>query len=314
MMKVSVAMTSYNGERYIQKQLDSLRLQSYKPDEVIIFDDKSQDSTAGIITEYIHRWGLDNWKLYVNKDNSGWINNFHRAIKQTTGDIIFFCDQDDIWKPDKISIMLNTISKPGIEVLACRLSLMDQNDIPIDDDPKRFPFHSMNTGEIRKNEYSNKFLYTISPGCTLAVKREIIDRLDNLGEQYQIPHDALYWKIATLCGTAYIIDLPLIKYRIHENNTSAPIVNGAYTVKSVDVRKSEALKLYESIKSIICVLTKIGDEERADNLVQFKDFCEKRLMFLSRLSMKDFVYIVKYCKYYNGYRMLIGDCLSKLNK
>ena len=314
MMKVSVAMTSYNGERYIQKQLDSLRLQSYKLDEVVIFDDKSQDATAGIITEYIHRWGLDNWKLYVNKDNSGWIKNFHRAIKQTTGDIVFFCDQDDIWKHEKVSIMLNAISKPGIEVLACRLSLMDQNDIPINDDPKRFPFHSMNTGEVKKNKYSNKFLYTISPGCTLAVKREIIDRLNNLGEQYQIPHDALYWKIATLCGTAYIIDLPLIKYRIHENNTSAPIVNGEYTVKSVDVRKSEAFKFYESINSIIDVLVRIGEVERAKTLDPIRDFCEKRLMFLSQLSMKDIFYIVKYHKYYNSYRMLIGDCLSKFNK
>lgn len=310
MMKISVAMTSYNGEKYIEKQLESLRLQSYKPDEVIIFDDKSQDSTADIIAEYIHRWGLNNWKLYVNKDNSGWVKNFHKAINQTTGDIVFFCDQDDIWKPEKISIMLNVLSQPGIEVLACRLSLMDQNENSIDDDPKRFPFNSMNTGKIRKNEFSKKFLYTISPGCTLAVKREIISRLGEVGERYLIPHDALYWKIATLCDTAYIIDLPLIRYRIHANNTSAPIVNGSYKVKMIDRRIKEAESVLDTIDVISSITEELNIIQHKKQIVLLQKFCNRRLMFLKG-EIGGFVFLTRFFSYYNSKKMIIGDILSK---
>ena len=140
-------------------------------------------------------------------------------------------------------------------------------------------------------------------------------KVEHYQHQLRLPELVILYQLSYMISRNFSPFFPfIIVIEIHENNTSAPIVNGEYTVKSVDVRKSEAFKFYESINSIIDVLVRIGEVERAKTLDPIRDFCEKRLMFLSQLSMKDIFYIVKYHKYYNSYRMLIGDCLSKFNK
>ena len=74
---ISIAMTTYNGSKYIIKQLDSLRQQTTKPDEVIILDDCSKDDTVQITLDYIKKWGLTGWSIKPNKINLGWKRNFY---------------------------------------------------------------------------------------------------------------------------------------------------------------------------------------------------------------------------------------------
>lgn len=76
MEKISVALATYNGEKYIEKQLDSIRNQTIKPDEVVIVDDKSSDRTVALINEFIAVNNLVNWKLFVNEKNVGYRKNF----------------------------------------------------------------------------------------------------------------------------------------------------------------------------------------------------------------------------------------------
>ena len=104
-MKTSVVMSTYNGEEYIIEQLDSLRNQSRPADEVLIADDCSTDNTVDIVRNYIKKNNLTTWKLVVNKQNKGWRRNFMEAMWSTSGDLVFPCDQDDIWRLDKIEIM-----------------------------------------------------------------------------------------------------------------------------------------------------------------------------------------------------------------
>lgn len=99
-------MTSYNGDKYIEEQLQSILDQTRCPDEVLVFDDVSTDHTVSIIKNFIERNNLKTWHLVENEKNLGWKLNFFEAIKRVTGDIIFFSDQDDIWMPDKIEKMV----------------------------------------------------------------------------------------------------------------------------------------------------------------------------------------------------------------
>lgn len=94
-MKISVVMTSYNGEPYIVQQLESLKEQTRKPDEVLILDDCSKDSTIAILKEYIRDNALENWKVVENNHNVGWRKNFFDGISIAQGELIFTCDQDD---------------------------------------------------------------------------------------------------------------------------------------------------------------------------------------------------------------------------
>ena len=115
MGKISVAMTTYNGEKYVTAQLYSVLNQSLKPDEVIICDDCSTDSTVSLINEFIEKNKLINFRLILNENNLGYIKNFRKAISLASGDIIFLCDQDAIWQEDKIKtmaeLMENNMSK-----------------------------------------------------------------------------------------------------------------------------------------------------------------------------------------------------------
>lgn len=89
MAKISVAMTTYNGSKYIIKQLDSLKNQSRKIDELVICDDCSTDNTVELVNDYIKSNNLEGWNIYSNENNLGFINNFKQTIKKLPV-ILFF--------------------------------------------------------------------------------------------------------------------------------------------------------------------------------------------------------------------------------
>ena len=125
-MRISIAMTTYNGADYLLEQLESLRTQSLMADEVIIVDDCSTDNTVDLLNMYIQKYHLDNWILIKNSSNIGWRKNFRKALQKTTGDVVFLCDQDDIWNKDKISLMVKEFHKsPSIELLASNYEILD---------------------------------------------------------------------------------------------------------------------------------------------------------------------------------------------
>lgn len=314
-MRVSLAMTTYNGEKYIIEQLDSIRNQTRIIDEVFIQDDCSSDNTALIIQDYIKKWNLSTWSFCTNEINKGWIRNFHECVKKTTGDIIFFCDQDDVWDVKKIEIMSNVMeSNENIDVLACRVRLINAEGAAIKDNHEAFPYDSRETNLVKKVEYTAKFAYSISPGCTMGVKRRFVDSMPKLDVIESIPHDALYWKIGVLRGKTYVLDESLISYRIHQNNASNPSNELSIHVKQKNKRLHEAQELNKSLEKIDLVLKAVGDYESVKLLDPIRDFCRHRIEFLTRFSIKNISFIILYYKYYNNHRMMIGDCLSKLKK
>lgn len=117
-LKISLVMATYNGEKYIKKQLESIRKQTQPIDEVIISDDNSNDTTMKIVKNYILNYNLHNWYVYSNDENIGYKKNFYRAIKKATGDIIFLADQDDEWYDFKVKTMVKKmIMNPQIMAL-----------------------------------------------------------------------------------------------------------------------------------------------------------------------------------------------------
>lgn len=104
-MKTSVALCTYNGENFIGEQLDSILNQSVKPSEIIICDDGSTDNTLKIIGNYFEK-NPDIFRVYKNEQNLKIVKNFEKAINLCTNEIIFLCDQDDIWDQNKIESIL----------------------------------------------------------------------------------------------------------------------------------------------------------------------------------------------------------------
>lgn len=104
---VSIALCTYNGANHLRQQIETLIHQTYPVLEIVISDDASTDDSASVIEHY--RQKDSRIKVILNDQNIGYIKNFEKTIKACTGSFIAPCDQDDIWKPDKIEILLNNI-------------------------------------------------------------------------------------------------------------------------------------------------------------------------------------------------------------
>src|SRR6476659_477323 len=100
-MKISVALCTYNGERFLNEQLESILAQTFPVTEIIVCDDGSTDDTSTMLQQFERRY-FNLFKIYVNAENLGVIKNFEKAISLCAGDIIFLADQDDIWEINKV--------------------------------------------------------------------------------------------------------------------------------------------------------------------------------------------------------------------
>lgn len=108
-MYVSVAMCTFNGERYLTEQLESIARQTRVPDEIVILDDRSEDGTVEVAKAVCQSSGLQ-CAIEINEVRLGVEANFARALSRTRGDVVFFCDQDDVWKPGRVERMLAPFS------------------------------------------------------------------------------------------------------------------------------------------------------------------------------------------------------------
>ena len=160
-MTVSVALTTYNGMKYIKEQLDSIAGQIYTPEEVVIIDDCSTDGTYEYVCNYIRERNLSGWVVFQNPENQGWKRNFRIAFQKCRGDFIFLCDQDDVWHDYKIYEMKKVMEdNPCISLLVSNYSVMD-----IDREEKvRIPGLNKNDGSVMRLPFQEHALTLMRPG------------------------------------------------------------------------------------------------------------------------------------------------------
>ncbi|WBV59572.1 glycosyltransferase [Chryseobacterium camelliae] len=129
-MKISVAICTYNGEQYLAGQLDSIIQQTVKPAEIVVCDDRSEDKTLEILQSYREQYP-DLFKIHSNEANLGYFKNFEKSIYLCSQEIIVTCDQDDIWKPEKLEETLRFFkNNPDKDAVFNDLVLVD-NDLTI---------------------------------------------------------------------------------------------------------------------------------------------------------------------------------------
>lgn len=130
-LSLSIALATYNGERYLAEQLDSIIRQTRPPDELVISDDASVDATRAIVLDFARHAPFP-VRLLTNSERLGSTRNFEVAISACDGDIIFLCDQDDVWYPDKIALMEKRfMDDPGVGVVFTDADVVDQNLHPL---------------------------------------------------------------------------------------------------------------------------------------------------------------------------------------
>src|SRR5216684_4011237 len=113
MVEVSVAMATYNGEKYIRQQLDSLASQHHLPAELVVVDDASSDDTLLILKDFARTAGFP-MRIYQNARRIGYRPTFMRAASLCKSELISFCDQDDIWDARKINMCIERFNEPDV--------------------------------------------------------------------------------------------------------------------------------------------------------------------------------------------------------
>ena len=231
-MKTSVVMTVYNGSRYLLEMLDSLRNQTRAIDEVLFFDDRSTDSSREIIQTYISEHKLSNWKLIINENNKGWEKNFTNGISAATGDIIFPCDQDDVWHLDKIEKISNAFeSNNDIFLLVSGYHAFSENGGKM---VVQQHVQTETEDEVSKVVFNEKYYQICRPGCTMAFRKEIMPAFLALWKE-GTPHDALLLCIASIQQKLYLHKGTFIEYRRHDSNASKGISHGyKYKVNEIN--------------------------------------------------------------------------------
>ncbi|KIC64539.1 glycosyltransferase family 2 protein [Chryseobacterium taiwanense] len=216
-MKISVALCTYNGEKYIKEQLDSILNQTTKVDEIVICDDKSTDTTMDILRLYENKYP-DIFRVYTNEETLKSVKNFEKAISLCTGEITFLSDQDDFWYPEKVSVMINHfLEQPEMMAFCSNGFLMNENsEIIIDHFTKWDVFEKYSAKKPHLDTFN--FLTqkgNFSTGATMAVKTDFAKSTFPIPEVQDFHHDEWITLLATVEGKMGFINQKLINYRVH---------------------------------------------------------------------------------------------------
>lgn len=202
---VSVAMAVYNGEKYLKQQLDSILPQLTESDEIVISLDPSMDNSKLILDSY-----QDKRITIIDGPGKGVISNFENAIQHTQNEIIFLCDQDDVWNLEKVEKVLSAFDN-NVKVVMHDAKIVDENLNIIEN--SYFSFRKSKLG-ILHNVLKNSYI-----GCCMAFTKELKEYILPFPDHLPM-HDQWIGLVGEIKGKNILLENQLMLYRRHKDNVS----------------------------------------------------------------------------------------------
>lgn len=212
---ISVALAAYKGEKYIFEQIKSILPQLGKNDEIIVSDDRPGGITEKIVRKMMEK---DKRIKYVEGKGKGVVENFVNAIRYCRGDKIFLCDQDDVWLPDKVKLVMREFDK-GADLVLHNAYVTDRT-LKITD-YSFFELRGSRKG-IMRNIIKNSYM-----GCCMAFDRKMLKRIMPMPKSVPM-HDQWIGLICEIYGKVVFLDQPLIYHRMHGANVTGGKKNSFY--------------------------------------------------------------------------------------
>lgn len=204
--KVQVLMSTYQGERFLREQIESLLHQTWKNLEILIRDDGSRDGTREILQEYSRNY--TNIQVYLG-ENKGVAASFFALLKKSDADYTAFCDQDDIWLPEKVEAAVAKLEPENGPALYCSNKiLVDSAGVPLGKQDAR----------SRRPGFGNAVVECICTGCTAMMNRKLAEVLKQRLPDHAILHDWWSYLAASYVGKVIFDERAFIQYRQHEAN------------------------------------------------------------------------------------------------
>ncbi len=212
---ISIAMTTYNGEKYIREQIDSILNQSYSDIELIICDDCSSDGTRDILKEYEKK--DSRVKVFFNEQNLGFKKNFEKAISLCNGEYVALSDQDDVWELNHLEKLLNILGNADI---ACGNAQL------IDEKGQSLGLKLNQTDGLNYIPEKDNLIYRLIAGSGAFQGASMLIKKDFLQKALPIPEGVLFhdaWFAAVSCftnGINYTFDV-INNYRQHQSQITS---------------------------------------------------------------------------------------------
>lgn len=331
MTLISVALCTFNGEVFLNEQLESFLKQSRLPDELVVCDDGSSDDTVNILRTFAERSSFPVY-IHENEMNLGFAKNFERAISLCRGDIIFLSDQDDIWMPEKIGQVSKIFDdRANTDLVFTDAELVSDSGQPLGNDLFDIPFNSpLKTAVANRSLLRLLLFQNHIAGATLAFRKRLLQYLvpfpDSIDELY---HDGWIALVAAACDTCEYLDRPLIKYRQHagqligvaarkdEENTKGRIERSLQYAQVYKDRISAILSYFKSNQRLAVCVPAIensalpilaGLNEKLDHLATRREL-PRSAFSRGRLVMSQ-AFAGKYHRHSNGLRSIIKDLFN----
>lgn len=271
--QVSVAMATYNGEKYIREQLESIARQTLLPAELVITDDGSTDATLQIAEEFAGSVPFP-VRIFRNESRLGYADNFLKAASLCRGDLIAFCDQDDVWMDTKISTCSNFFSTPDVLLVIHSAKVKTETNT----------YDSFYPQFKRTEVLESAALFANHPGFAMMIRKSLLHIASPMERPSRIySHDHWLWFLAASAGHIVTIADTLALYRQHNQNVfGAPDTDS--TIRSAQ-RIARTLSYDQHAKSELeCarLLSKAAESQPSNRAVRLK-YSAKRLEFLSKL-------------------------------
>ncbi len=217
---ISVALCTYNGEKYLPQQLESIVRQSVAVDEMVVCDDGSSDDTLPLLRRFAETAPFE-VRIFQNETNLGSTKNFEKCLLLCQGDIIFCCDQDDLWHPDKVAKQMTYFREhPAVDAVFSDATTIDDDTQPtgttiwqeIEFTPQQqTQWQAGGAHEILFNGF-------VVTGATLALRRSCVARLTPFPTHVpKLIHDAWIALALSVEDKIGFIAEPLISYRLHSS-------------------------------------------------------------------------------------------------
>lgn len=331
-VSVSVVLCTFNGERFLSEQIESILSQTYPVDEIIISDDCSEDGTRQVINDYYIAYPKLVRPVFRSV-NIGAKENFMHTLKEAKGDIVFLSDQDDIWEKEKVWEVFNYFQEhPNIGCVFTDGSIIqDTPDNIIGSLFHKLKFHndtqarwSESSGFILEDLFYPKYYVT---GATMALKNDLIKDMPAISFSQQIWHDAFIAMYAAACNSLGFIAKPLIKYRLHHNQqvglSNINKTSNSLYARDVLDRAHSFYRGYATIADILMkskfvimenknVLSCISNEKHhIADFYRFRLDCMKLNIFVRTKNVFSFLSI--YLKQKNGFYKILKDLLSPIH-
>lgn len=274
--KVSVVVCTYNGEKYIKYQLESIIFQSRVVDEIIVCDDASSDKTVEIVNLIKEKHDNISWIIQRNEISLGVTKNFEKACSIASGEIVFFSDQDDIWEVNKVEKLLSFFDSNDVELVFGNAMLFDEKGVMEDDlfqrvgfDKKAFDNNPFKL--ILKNWYVT--------GATMVCRRSFIQK--NLPFPDFWLHDQWLSFVATSENKIVFEKEKLTRYRQHNNQ-----VVGAKKI-SFKEKAQKKVDYMSEAKNLQFIIAKYNFSQDVKSQIQKKaDYYIKRAKIISQNRIK----------------------------